>query len=311
MVDKPDSQGRTALTRSRSREMSTMLVHHGASLVNHFSYDVLHSPRWSDNVFTTAVSAYTDRNMKGASSNTIPGVLHTKYDTRGSIDCRRVQMSPPQLVSILEAGIDLHRDLGSGRSIMHLVLIDEASSALVLNSDVNLESTAPFPWHLEFWINLPFMRSMWRHFGKRLTKENFTRIANLQPTQGWSPLCRACVHCKKIDLIQNCLSLGADVNFEGSPHGSAVIVASACGNLDAVRVLVRAGASLSYGDENGHKSVFTCCRSKVVRRWLLVDRFTEQPRISLIPHWGDSQKIRPRAGKAVAGLKLVGEREIS
>lgn len=308
LIDKPDSTGRTALARSTNREMSTMLLHHGASLVDHFSYDILDSLDWKDDLFTGLVSTYSDSNMKKVSSDTIPGFLQTMCDTRGTIDCTRVNMSSAQLFCILEAGIDLHHELGSGRSFMHLALIDEASSTLVLNSDVNLEITAPFPWHLDFWIDLPFMQSMWRHLRRRLSEENFTRIANLQPTQGWSPLCRACIRRKKIDLIQNCLTLGADVDFEGSPHGSAVIVASACGNLDAVRLLVRAGASLSYRGENGHKSVFTFCRSKVVRRWLLVDRFTEQRMISMKPQWGDSQRVRPSAGRAVAGLKLVGER---
>lgn len=308
LIDKPDFEGRTPLGRSTKREMFMMLVHHGASLVDHFYYNILDSLEWTDDLFTCVVSTYSDIATEKISSDTIPGFLHTICGTRGSIDCTQVYMSRPKLVSILEADIDLNRDLGSGRSLMHLALVNGASSTLVLNSDVNLENTGPFPWHLDFWFDLPFMRSMWKHFRRKLKKDDFARIANLQPTRGWSPLCRACIRRKKIDLIQNCLSLGADVDFEGSPHGSAVIVASACGNLDAVRVLVRAGASLSYRGEKGHKSVFTFCRSKVVRQWLLVDRFTEQRMINMEPHWGDSQRVRPSAGPAVAGLKLVGER---
>lgn len=308
VIDQLDSAGQPALSQSTSQEIYTMLVYHGASLADHFSFDIIDWLRWDDELFTSVACTYSNSDIKKGSTGTIPGFLHTICDTRGNINCRRVHMSPAQLVSILEADIDLNRELGSGRSLMHLALINRASSTLVLNNDVNLEKTGPFPWHLDFWFDLPFMQSMWKHFRRKLKKGDFARIANLQPTHGWSPLCRACTRRKKIDLIQNCLSLGADVDFEGSPHGSAVIVASACGNLDVVRVLVRAGASLSYRGEHGHKSVFTFCRSKLVRRWLLVDRFTEQRSINMKPHWGDSRRVRPSAGTAVAGLKLVGER---
>lgn len=109
-------------------------------------------------------------------------------------------------------------------------------------------------------------------------------------------------------IMENCLSLGANIEFEGSPHGSALIVAAACGYLDAVRLLVRAGARLSYDSENGLRSVFTYCRSKAVRYWLLVERFTEQRGITMEPHWGTGNEVKLWSGPAVARLKLVGDR---
>lgn len=110
-----------------------------------------------------------------------------------------------------------------------------------------------------------------------------------------------------MEFVRNCLDLGADVDFEGSPHGSALIIACACGLLEPAQALVKAGASLSYRG-TGHKSVFTFCRSKVVRRWLLVERYTEQRRIAMGQHWENGKVTRSPARIAVARLKLVGQR---
>lgn len=216
-------------------------------------------------------------------------------------------MSLTLFISITKTGIDLQGNLGSGRSLMHLVMNDIALSTFALNSGFSFEKAAPFPWHLQFWTSLAFMRRMWTHFRKKLTEQDFARIAHLQPDQGWSPLCLA-ASVGETQVIRNCISMGADMDFEGSPHGSALIVASACGQIGAVRILVRAGASLSYRGETDHRNVFTFCRSKVVRSWLLLDRFTEQRMLDVSPHWGDDQRVSPRAGAAVARLKLVGDR---
>lgn len=306
VIDKPDSRGLTALMMTKTQDMVTMLVRHGASLVHHFSGHILDFLNM-DPLFSSLVYAYSDPNTWYNSPETIPKFLRTICDTRGRIDCETVTMRPPHLVHILEAGIKLDQELGSGMSLVHLALVDEASSTFVLNSNLSLELTLPFPWHLEFFTNPIFMTSKWRHFRAKLREEDFVRIAHLQPSRGFSPMCGATVQ-NEIEMIRNCLSLGADVDFEGSPHGSAVILASACGNVEAVRVLVRAGASLSYEGQNGHRNVFTFCRSRAVRRWLLVERFTEQQRVEVGSHWGDGEKVRPWAGTAVARLKLVGNR---
>lgn len=305
IIDKADSKGRTGLLKSLDEEMTKLLVHHGTSLVDHFQHDIFDSLTWDVDVFTAMISAYS-RTTSHHPLGTIPAFLSTIHDTRGTIECTEVELLPVHLVSIMEADIDLNRDLGSGRSIMHLAIVNKSSSTFVLNNDLSLEDTAPFPWHLAFWSSLSFLGSMFRHFKRKLKDEDFVRIAHLQPARGLSPLCWAASW--EEETIRNCLSLGADVDFEGSPHGSALILACAIGSLEAVRILVQAGASLSYQGRHGHKNVFTFCRSKDVRRWLLVERFTEQRRIDTRPQWRNSEGLRPWAGTAMARLKLVGDR---
>lgn len=306
VIDQPDSLGRTALQSSAKREMIMLLVSHGASPVDHFSIDIFGLLRLDTDTFTNVVSAYSG-NAGQDSMNRLPAFLPTTCDTRGCPLDEVIKIFPVQLLKIVEAGIDLNRELGSGISFMHLAIVNRASSAFVLNSDMKWEDMTPFPWHLRFWSGISFLNSTFKQFRKRLKNKDLVRISHLQPSRGCSPLCIATTD-HNTEMVRNCLSLGADVDFEGSTHGSALIVACACGYLEVVRILVRAGASLSYIGQKGHRSVFTFCRSKEVRRWLLVERFTEQRLIDEKPHWETVETIRPWAGTAMARLKLVGDR---
>lgn len=287
--------------------MATLLVHHGASVVDHLVEHIINLNSWRIEWFVDIVSVYSETNNGHGRAGTGTAFLFDTYDTLGSIDCRLFTMTPVHVAAILKTNVNLTQEFGPGRSPMHLAITNRASSTFVLNSDLGFEGTTPFPWHLVFWTDLAFLRSMFRHFRRKLTERDFVRIAHLQPTRGRSPLCRAS-NRNDLAIIRNCLSLGADVDFEGSPHGSALILASGRGDLEAVRILVRAGASLSYKGKKGDKSVFTLCRSEEVRRWLLVERFTEQRRIDTRPYWENGDRVRPWAGRATARLKLVGNR---
>lgn len=306
-IDIPDSNRWTVLRLAGSQEMATLLVHHGASLVDHFNDQVINCHGWRVEWFSDIVSVFSQTNTGHDRADTTPAVLLDTYDTRGGFDCKEVTITPLHLVTLLKQNVDLGEEFGPDRSLMHLAIANQAFSTFVLNADLGLEGTTPFPWHLPFWTDVSFLGSTFRHFRRKLRDRHFVRIAHLQPARGRSPLCLASA-THRIEMIRNCLSLGADVDFEGSPHGSALILASGCGDLEAVRILVRAGASLSYKEQKGHKSVLTLCRSKEVRRWLLVERFTEQRRIDTGPFWENGERVRPRAGTATARLKLVGNR---
>lgn len=59
----------------------------------------------------------------------------------------------------------------------------------------------------------------------------------------------------------------------------ALIIASACARVAAVRVLVRRGAKVCYHGKHGVISVWSVTISKVVKSWLQVSRFNETLRI--------------------------------
>lgn len=307
VVDQPDSNGRTSLHNSSSKEMMALLVRSGASLTEYFSFGITQWLDWGVDVFKSFLSVCVDAKAAPETCDVPPLSLLTLCEKREVRHCRPTRMKPAHLVAILEAKINMNCDLGSERSLMHFAISEEATSTLVLNTDVGLESAAPFPWEIDFYKRPAFSGSMFKHFRRKLSTTDLARIAHLQPTSSWSPLCRA-VTRNDLVIMENCLSLGASIDFEGSPHGSALIVAAACGNLDASRLLVRAGARLSYDSENERRSVFTYCRSKAVRYWLLVERFTEQRRIAMEPHWGMENEVKLWSGTAVVRLKLVGDR---
>ncbi|KAJ4016330.1 hypothetical protein NW766_004522 [Fusarium irregulare] len=151
----------------------------------------------------------------------------------------------------------------------------------LLQSDIGLCEVEPFPWHSyppDIFSQITFLEKHHRLLFQRFGRLDVQRWANLEPTRGWSPLCRAASqNCTK--KMENCLGLGADIEFEGCPLGSALMIASACGQLDSVKFLIRRNASVCYEGQVGRLSVFKVATSKAVRNWLLVGRFNDQQRI--------------------------------
>jgi ankyrin repeat protein len=178
----------------------------------------------------------------------------------------------------------------------------------LVQSDVHLCNVSPFPWHLyspEVFWRIPFLGEYYRIVCQRFGYENVKIWANLEPAEGWSPLCRAASHnCTK--KMENCLSLGAEIDFEGCPLGSALMIASACGQLEAVKFLIRRGARVCYEGRVGKLSVFGVARSKVVKAWLLAGRFNDQHRIKHTAEHSPAKEIRPWSGLAQARANLLG-----
>lgn len=125
------------------------------------------------------------------------------------------------------------------------------------------------------WLNEHFNMYL-----RRLGTERLRDLANLEPTDSWSPLCISASIGKTL-AMNNILKLGADVNFEGSPSGSALMSACSSGRLGPVKILVRQGAAISYLGKNGIRSAVDAARNyQAILAWLLVDRFTEQRKLA-------------------------------
>lgn len=125
-----------------------------------------------------------------------------------------------------------------------------------------------------------------------------------------SPLCRAASR-GILEIMENCLTMGAEIDFKGCSLGSALMIACACGRLDAVRLLVRRGAAISYVGKRGLTSaVIAGHRSNAVIAWLLVGQFNEQNRLDCSDQTssgsGVNNEVRPWSGIGKAVLRLVG-----
>ena len=91
----------------------------------------------------------------------------------------------------------------------------------------------------------------------------------------------AATRLSKLDVMTLLLEAGAQLELEGSPHGTPLMMACATGRLAAVKLLVARGARTSYVNDHGLLvSAFAAAKNfPLVRRWLLVGRFMEGPKL--------------------------------
>ncbi|KAK4445361.1 hypothetical protein QBC34DRAFT_413384 [Podospora aff. communis PSN243] len=142
------------------------------------------------------------------------------------------------------------------------------------------------------------------------------RVLGLDESSECSPLFLASFY-GFLGLMENFLSIGADVEFESEfQRGTPIMGAAAGGKLEAVKLLVRRGTRVMYTSTlNGrtYSAVVEAARFPGVVRWLLVGRYVEQLKIggAGTTYGEDNQKvnIRPWSGLTRAGLPLVRDRK--
>lgn len=115
-----------------------------------------------------------------------------------------------------------------------------------------------------------------------------------------------------VSAIDGFLAIGIDLEHECTEQGTAIIVASTNGRLDAVRYLVRRGAKLDY-EKNGQRrnAITAALGHREVLDWLLVRRHTEQRKIAYCKPDSCSQdtaagntELRPQPGRWVIKMTL-------
>ena len=84
----------------------------------------------------------------------------------------------------------------------------------------------------------------------------------------------------KLDMMSILLDTGAQLEIEACDHGTALMGACATGRLAAVKFLVVKGARTSYMQDGQCYSAYLAAKyHPEVRRWLLVGRFVEGPKL--------------------------------
>lgn len=189
---------------------------------------------------------------------------------------------------LVNHGLQLHAKNSLGCSAMQYASFRMPFSSFLLSLDFAFDNSETMNYaslayasprartHVEpAWLNKHFNMYL-----RRLGPERLLAWANLEPTDSWSPLCMLASIGQTL-AVTNILRLGADVDFEGCPSGSALMVACAAGRIEPVKILVRHGASIYYSGPNGSRSAVDAARThQTIMAWLLVDRFTEQIKIS-------------------------------
>ncbi|KAI8948151.1 hypothetical protein F4801DRAFT_471181 [Xylaria longipes] len=142
---------------------------------------------------------------------------------RGLFDPIDNKSPRPKFLSFLQQyDVDINLITCSQVTIMHSALCDKSSTSYLLNLP-QIVYCRPFPWHAigRQLHNIPWINEHWRLFKKRIPPENLRRMMNLHPEKGISPLCQAAA-IDSLHVIDHCLEMGADIDFEGSSYGSAL-----------------------------------------------------------------------------------------
>lgn len=219
-------------------------------------------------------------------------------------------------VWLVGRGLPLHAKNSRGQSAVHYASLRMNFSSFLLSLgsafDDNKTITYASPEAIvnmgPAWLNEHFDMYL-----RRLGPERLRAWANLEPADSWSPLCMLASIGRTL-AVTNILRLGADVDFEGSPSGSALMAACAAGRLEPVKILIRHGASISYPGPNGIRSAVNAARNyQAIVAWLLVDRFTEQRKISgpaeIISSAHTTNIVKGWSGIAEAELIITGTDE--
>jgi len=227
------------------------------------------------------------------------------------------------LVVLLRLGLDPYKINIFHVAPAHILLPANEAIGLFLSRILSLERTPPISWE-DFWgpgDGFLFDDDKFHLLVRVYGKETLARVLNFHPaanSESCSPLCFAASD-SSIQMMQNMILIGADIEFEGYKGGTALMAACDYGRLDVVKFLVRRGARLLYSCDKSsqgrpplHRSAIVAAREHPdVLRWLLVERHTEQLKIMGRAENGDhaatsegSDEVRYWSGPTRAGMTL-------
>ncbi|KAK7460088.1 hypothetical protein Landi51_00337 [Colletotrichum acutatum] len=240
-------------------------------------------------------------------------VLHCLFFGRETVEENSVR--PALFIKLNRMGVNPFELDIFGCSALHLIIHDKSMTSFVLNENMRIQDERPMPWsHLFLARNATNATCLTTAFGlyrRKLSTEKFRTFLNLEDVSIRNPLCFAASR-GRIQAMENILSLGSLIDFEGCPEGSALMAASNAGNLESVIYLVRHGASISFQGHNDFRSaVELAATSPRVLRWLLVDRFTDQKKLNPSCHESTfpSTNYRPWSGIQKAEMIISGRWE--
>lgn len=247
-------------------------------------------------------------NLK-ASNYSSETVLHASAYGDPSVQAEPTQRGE-MFATLVQHGLDPHQSNTLSLSPVCYGMRRGLFASLLLNSDLRLEKSEPFPWNgYDSMMPMAWLTCHYSLFLRKLGLERLRKLAHLEPSDSWAPLC---IYASLGDIIAvtNLLELGASLEFEGCPSGSALMAACSAWQLQTVRLLVRRGASISYHGPNGFRSaVDVARRNKAIVDWLLVGRFTDQKKISVPAVPGSSTDefdAQPWSGPVKAELVISG-----
>ncbi|KAI1505700.1 ankyrin [Biscogniauxia marginata] len=283
-----------------AQEITEVLIHHGADLESRDSYGRTPLMTASDSGRWNLVDALIQAGACLSSST-------WDYD-----NALRYARTPQAFVKFISLGLDPYRKNLFGVSPILDDMQYNRFHSLILNGDFPVDKIGPFPWS-ESWNHLLCSVTMlFRRLSRKISWHDLQQLGNFEPQGSWSPLCLA-AFMGMLTALDNLLTIGAKIEFEGCPEGTALMSACHAGRLDSVIFLIRRGAALSYHGPNGFRSAFDESKtSKRILHWLLVTRFTDQKKLTYEACADRSERptsMRPWSGPTQAELVIYGDLE--
>lgn len=296
----------------RQTELVKLLLDHGANI---------NQQCLSRGLSTPIMLASLDGNQELVNYLVEAGADWTAVDLSGMsvLHYAAVAQNPEVFASYGEKGASVHLKSRSGVSALHEAMGSGALAGWILHVDCRMELTSPVPWGLVRRTHSAWITTHFRFYQRRFGRALLQRIANLHPADplDWSPLCLMSAEGDTMGMA-NLIKLGARLDHEGSPHGSALMAACSNRQTEAVKFLVRQGASFSYisSSRRTRGRAMSCLKaaqgSANITHWLLVGRFTEQKKIAHSPEIlepGGGDAIKHWAGITKADLVITGHHE--
>jgi ankyrin repeat protein len=211
---------------------------------------------------------------------------------------------------LLRRGFDpYYRVVGpdSVTSAIHTAMCHRSFTAFLLNSDLIAGESGPFPSTTLKIPGYAWLADSFRLYRRKVEPGQLRTLMNMEHRDGWTLLCRT-ASVGLLAEMRTLISMGANLDYEGCPLGSALIAACEAGRLESIRLLVRSGAAISYPTNQGTRSAVTAADgSKAILNWLLVLRFTEQGKLENPAESGGTPL--PWSGVVKAELIISGRRE--
>jgi ankyrin repeat protein len=300
----------------RQTELAKLLLDHGANINQQC--------RSPDFGFSTPILlASFEGNQELVNFLVEAGADWTAVDHSGRSVLIYAAMAPnPEVfASFVEKGASVHFECRFGFLALHVAMISGAFAGWILHADCRMELASPAPWWLARLTHPAWITTHFRFYQRGFSRALLQRIANLHRAGllDWSPLCLMAVEGDTTGMA-NLIELGARLDHEGSPHGSALMAACANRQIEAVKFLVRRGESLSYisSSPRTRGRVMSCLTaaqgSPKITEWLLVGRFIEQKKIAhhdseIVGSGAGDAAVKHWAGITKAELVITGRHE--
>ncbi|KAG8169168.1 hypothetical protein KVR01_001917 [Diaporthe batatas] len=267
-------------------------------------------------IATKRGNGYLARSLHDAGADLRAADFHSQTCLHHAASTGRLDL----FVWLVNHGLDLNAKNSLGWSAIQYASWNRVFSSFILNSGCVLEAGEAVTYaNPGNFMRAPpaFLNEHFELFLRRLGLDRLRAWANFEPTDSWSPLCMSASMNQTL-AVMNILRLGAEVDFEGCPCGSALMVACSSGSLDSVKALIRHGASISYIGGSGNRSAVDAAKGhKAILAWLLVERFTGQRKISDSEEGSSSphvaHMVKPWGGSVKAEMVITGtfERQVN